>query len=365
MVFFVLATLLSWLVDLGTLRFQSAREKDLEILLLRRQLAILQRTQPQPPRLTRWEKLGLAVLVAKLRSLPTSSRERLRQRLVLVTPETVLRWHRELVRRKWTFRRQRPPGRPPISTEVEQLILLLARENPRWGYRRIAGELLKLGHRVGRSTIAAVLKRHRLSPAPTRGRGSTNWRSWYRHYRQQVLACDFFTQESLLLQTIFVLFFIEVHTRKVYLAGCTRHPTAAWVTQQARNMAWHLQDGSLPVHVLLHDRDGKFPASFDVVFQSEGLQLAQSPPRCPWVNGIAERWIRSARQECLDHLLILNERHLYRVLSEYTRFYNERRPHQGLGQQCPVPVCHGPAQGPVHCRDVLGGILHDYSRHVA
>jgi transposase InsO family protein len=162
-----------------------------------------------------------------------------------------------------------------------------------------------------------------------------------------------------------VLFFIEVRTRKVYLAGCTRHPTAAWVTQQARNLAWYLQDGSLPVRILLHDRDGKFPPSFDAVFQSEGLQIAQSPPRCPWANGVAERWIRSVRSECLNHLLILGERHLYRVLSEYIMFYNERRPHQGLGQQCPVPLPRGTGQGPIRCRDVLGGILHDYSRHAA
>jgi transposase InsO family protein len=137
------------------------------------------------------------------------------------------------------------------------------------------------------------------------------------------------------------------------------------VTQQARNLAWYLQDGTLPVRVLLHDRDRKFPASFDVVFQSEGLQIAHSPPRCPQANGIAERWLRSARQECLDHLLILGEQHLYRVLSEYTAFYNERRPHQGLGQQCPVPLARGPGQGPICCREVLGGILHDYDRQAA
>jgi transposase InsO family protein len=137
------------------------------------------------------------------------------------------------------------------------------------------------------------------------------------------------------------------------------------VTQQARNLAWQLQDGTPPVRVLLHDRDAKFPASFDAVFHSEGLQIALSPPRCPWANGIAERWIRSARAECLDHLLILNERHLYRVLREDARFYDERRPHQALGQQCPVPLARGPAQGHVHCRDVLGGMLHDYRRQVA
>jgi putative transposase len=364
MVFFVLATLLSWLVDIGTLRLQSDRDKELEILLLRRQIAILQRTQPRPPRLSRWEKLGLAVLVGKLRSLPTEARARVQDSLCIFTPATVLRWHRELVRRKWTFRRQRAAGRPPISANLEQLILRLAHENPRWGYRRIAGELAKLGHRVGRSTISAVLKRHRVPPAPTRDRGST-WSAWWRHYRHQVLACDFFQVETFFLQTIFVLFFIEARTRKVYLAGCTQHPTATWVTQQARNLAWHLQDGTLPVEALLHDRDAKFPPSFDAVFRSEGLAVALTPPHCPQANGIAERWIRSARQECLDHLLVLNERHLYHVVQEYVTFYNRRRPHQGLAQQCPVPLARGPSDGPIRRHDVLGGIIHDYARRPA
>jgi putative transposase len=305
-----------------------------------------------------------------------------------IHPATVLRWHRELVRRKWTFRRQRTPGRPPVSVELgelilrlacenptwdsrrtgerrrERLILRLACENPTWGYRRIAGELAKLGSRVGRSTIAAVLKRHRMPPAPSRDRGST-WRLSYRHYRQHVLACDFFQVESLFLQTIFALFFIEVRTRKVYLAGCTAHPTAAWVTQQARNLAWQLQDGMLQVEVLQHDRDSKFPASFDAVFRSEGLQVALTPPRCPQANGVAGRWVRSARQECLDHLLILNERHLFRVLTGYVAFYNERRPHQGLGQQCPIPLARGSGAGPIQRHDVLGGIIHDYERQPA
>ncbi|HWE60504.1 MAG TPA: integrase core domain-containing protein [Chloroflexota bacterium] len=336
----------------------------MEILLLRRQLAILQRRQPRPPRLTRWEKLGLAVLASKLRSLPHEARTRVQESLQLFSPETVLRWQRELVHRKWTFWRQRAPGRPPISAEVEQLILRLARENPRWGYCRITGKLAKLGHRVGRSTISAVLRRHRIPLAPRRDRGGS-WRSWCRHYRQQVLACDFFQVESLFLKTLFVLFFIEVRTRKVYLAGCTRHPTAAWVTQQARHLAWPLQDGMLPVRVLLHDRDSRFPPTFDAVFRSEGLEVLHTPPRCPQANGYAERWIRSAREECLDHLLILNERHLQRVLSEYVTFYNERRPHQALGQQCPIPLARGPGSGPIHRHEVLGGIIHDYGRQPA
>ncbi len=185
-----------------------------------------------------------------------------------------------------------------------------------------------------------------------------------RHYRQQVLACDFFAVETLFLRTVYVLFFIEVRTRKVHLAGCTQHPTAAWVTQQARNMTWAIQEGNLPVHVLQHDRDGKFPPSFDAVFRSEGLEVVQTAPRRPQENGIAERWVRSARQECLDRLLILNERHLARVLRAFVAFYNERRPHQGLAQQCPIPLPRGPSEGAIQRRDVLGGIIHDYERQL-
>jgi hypothetical protein len=365
MIFFVLASWLSWLIDLATLRWRSDRAKDLEILLLRRQLALLHRTQSRPPRLSRWEKLGLAVLVGKLGALPRRTRSRVQESLRLVTPATALRWHRELVRRKWTVRRPGSPGRPPIDAAVEELILRLARENPRWGYRRLAGELFKLGQRVGRSTISAVLKRHGVSPAPLRSRRGTSWRAGWRHYRQQALACDFFQVASLFLQTIFVLFFVEVRTRRAYLAGCTAHPTAAWVTQQARNMAWSLQEGRGPAQALIHDRDGKYPPGFDAVFRSEGLEVARTPPRCPSANGVAERWIRTAREECLDHLFIVNERHLDRVLTEYASDYNARRPHQGLGQRCPAPLARGPDHGAIERRKVLGGIIHDYERRAA
>ena len=179
--------------------------------------------------------------------------------------------------------------------------------------------------------------------------------------RSEMGFCDH-TIETLFLQTVYVLFFIEVRTRRVHLAGCTRHPTAAWATQQARNVTWAIQDGSLPARVLLHDRDGKFPPSFDAVFRSEGLEVVQTAPRRPQENGIAERWVRSARQECLDRLRILNERHLLRVLSAFVAFSNERRPHQGLAQACPIPLPPGPSVGPIQRRDVLSGIIHDYER---
>ena len=196
-----LAHLLGLLIDLATCTWRSDREKDLEILLLRRQLAILQRTQPRPPRLTRWERLGLAVLAVKLSRLSAHGRQRLRESLLLWKPETVLGWHRALVRRKWTFHHRPAPGRPPITTEMERLILRLAAENPRWGYKRIQGELHKLGYRVARATISAVLKRHHIPPAPSRGRGGS-WRAFLRHYRQPVLACDFFALEMVWSQSI-------------------------------------------------------------------------------------------------------------------------------------------------------------------
>jgi putative transposase len=364
MIFAALAHLLALLLDLATCLWRSDREKDLEILLLRRQLAILHRSQPRPPRLSRWEKLGLAVLAAKLSRLSAHGRDRLRESLLLWKPETVLGWHRALVRRTWTFRHHRAPGRPPIRADLEQLILRLAAENPQWGSRRLQGELQKLGTGVACSTVSAVLKRHRVPPAPSRSRGGS-WRTFLRHYRDPILACDFFALETLFLRSLYVLFFIEVRTRRVFLASCTAHPTAAWVTQQARHLCWTLQEDKLPVQILLHDRDGKFSPRFDAVFRSEGLKVALSPPRCPWVNGVAERWVRSVRRECLDQVFVLNERHLLRVLTTYVRFYNERRPHQGLHHASPVPLAASPGGGPIECREVLGGSLHDYYRSAA
>jgi transposase InsO family protein len=352
--------LLALLFDLLAARRHEDRAKDLEIALLRQQLCLLQREHRQPPHLSRWDKLVLAVLAHKLSLAARLARRGWHHSLLLFTPATLLRWHRELVHRKWTVRQPQRGGRPALDPELTALILRLARENPTWGYDRIQGELTKLGHRVGRSTIRDVLKRHHIPPVPVRSRQGPSWRAFLRHYQEQVLAADFFSVESVLLQTIYVLFFIEVRTRKVYLAGCTRHPTAAWVTQQARNLAWHLQEGTVAARILLHDRDARFRSAFDAVFRSEGLQIVLTPPHCPQANGYAERWIGSARRECLDQLLILNECHLLRVLTTYTEFYNRRRPHQGIGQQCPIPLARGPGHGSILRRDLLGGIIHDY-----
>jgi len=212
--------------------------------------------------------------------------------------------------------------------------------------------------------VRATLRRHRVPPAPQRRRATT-WRAFINRHKEQLLACDFFTVETLALKTLHVLFFLEMGTRRVHLAGCTAHPAAAWVTQQARQLAWTLQEAGAPPRFLLHDRDAKFPPTFDTVFVAEGVEVVRTPYRAPTANAYAERWVRSAREECLDHLLIVNEAHLRHVLAAYVVHYNQARPHQGIGQQAPIPFDERSRQGPVRRRDVLGGLIHEYDREAA
>ena len=277
----------------------------------------------------------------------------------------MLQWHRELVRRKWTVRRRPRGGRPTIAAAVEALLLRLAAENPRWGDGRLQGELQKLGHALGRSTIRDVLKRRHVPPAPRRGQRATGWRQFLAQHRDVVLAGDFFTVETVFLKTLYVLVFLELGTRRVHFAGCTAHPTAAWVTQQARNLAWTLNEGGPLARYLIHDRDATFPPAFDTVFAAEGVAVIRTPYRAPNATAYAERWVRSAREECLDHLLIAGETHLRRVLTEYIAFDHRARPHQGLEQRCPVALPPPVRDGSVRRRDRLGGLLHDYYRKAA
>jgi transposase InsO family protein len=340
----------------------AANEKDLEIALLRQQLRILERKVSSKPRLSRLEKVMLVALADQLRGVSQRFRGALGQCVLLVKPDTLLKWHRELVRRKWTFQRPNRGGRPPIEAELECLIVRLARENPRMGFDKIQGELLKLGNAVDRSTVRNVMRRHHLPPAPERGRSS--WRTFLNHYRTQMLACDFFTIETITLRTLYVLFFIELGSRRVYLAGCTATPDTAWVAQQARQLMWDLRDEPVKMRFLIHDHDAKFSTAFNNVFVSEGLEIVLTPFQAPKANAIAERWVRAVREECLDHLLILNQHHLRKVLTEYTAYYNTARPHQGLSQQAPIPLIVS-QEGRVCCRDILGGVIHDYYRQAA
>jgi transposase len=230
MLWTVLMHLVGLVVDCALGARRTADAKDLEIALLRHQLRLLQRRSSCPPYLSRWEKLTIAVLVVRLKHMVAGSRGRLSRAVLLIRPETVLKWHRELVRRRWTFRRRAVGGRPPLAAEVEALLLRLARENPRWGYGRLQGELAKLGHTLGRSTVRDVLKRRRVPPAPQRRERADTWRQFLARHRDTILACDFLTVETVFLKTLYALFFLEIGTRRVHFAGCTPHPSAAWVT---------------------------------------------------------------------------------------------------------------------------------------
>ena len=213
--------------------------------------------------------------------------------------------------------------------------------------------------------MRAILARHGIPPAPECSKRGKSWRHLLAHYKDQILACDFFTVETVRLQTLYVLFFLDVGSRRVYLSGCTNHPTATWVTQQARQLVWSLTEEHSPKRFLIHDRDTKFTRSFDVMFSSEGIDILLTPFQAPNANAFAERWVRSVRQECLDHILIVDEWHLHRVLKEYIDHYNIERPHQGLAQQTPMPYSPNCLSGPIQRREILGGIIHEYYRAAA
>jgi len=333
-----------------------------KVLVLRQQLAILQRKHKQPIQLSRVEKLTLGVLTTQYKQISHQTTAQLRDVICIFRPETMMRWHRQLVRRKWSYANKSKGGRPATSQEIENLILRLAQENPGWGYGKIHGEMIKLGYAVSKPAVRNVLKRHAIQPAPVRY-GSLSWRHLMVHYKDQILACDFFTVETVWLRTYDVLFFIELGSRQVHIAGITTNPDQFWVTQQARQLLWELSDREKPMQFLIHDHDRSFCQAFDAVFESEGMHVIHTPFQAPNANAIAERWIRSAREECLDLILIINAKHLRRVLREYVDYYNVSRPHQGLCQQTPIPYERS-ATGAIQRRNILGGIIHDYCRSV-
>ena len=331
--------------------------KDLEIVVLRHQLTVLRRQVPRPT----LEPADRALLAAVSRALP-----RARWSCFFVRPETLLRWHRRLLAGAWIYP-HRQTGRPPLDEEVEQLIVRLARENPTWGYQRIQGELKRLSVQVSATTIRTILRRHGLDPAPRHT--TTSWRAFLRQQAAGIVACDFFTVDTVWLRRLYVLFFIELDTRRVHLAGVTANPDGGWVTQQARNLLLMLGDRGQRVRFLLHDRDTKFTRSFDDVVRSEGAQILLTPVQAPNANAYAERWIRTVRAECLDWLLILGHGHLQQVLRVYVQHYNAHRPHRALRLEPPDapanPTIISEKQRRVRRRDRLGGLLHEYYRQAA
>jgi transposase InsO family protein len=327
--------------------------KDIELLVLRHELEVLRRQVARP----KLRMADRALLAAAAVHLPRPSRT-----VLLVTPRTLLRWHQALVCRKW---RQQPGrvGRPPLSVEVRELVLRLARENPRWGHRRICGEVRKLGFIVSATSIRRLLTRAGLEPAPRRG--GPSWREFLRSQAASIIACDFFTVETVFLRRVYALFFIAHASRRVWVAGCTRNPTGEWVTQQARNLGLDFSDHG--ARFLIRDRDSKYSGSFDAVFRSEGIRIVTTPVRAPKANAIAERFVRTVRSECLDWLLILNRRHLEHVLRVYTDHYNRQRPHRALDLRPPNQGTEAvlPASGEIQRHDRLGGLIHEYYRAAA
>jgi putative transposase len=342
-------------IQLLTLLVRGDAAKDLEILVLRHQLIVLRRQVPRP----KFESTDRALLAALSRALP-----RARWSCFLVKPETLLRWHRRLVAGAWTYP-HRGRGRPSLDPEVQQLIVRLAAENPRWGYQRIKGELLRLGVQVSATAIRATLRRHGLDPAPRRA--SMTWRRFLRQQAAGIIACDFFTVDTVWRKRLYVLFFIELDTRRVHLAGVTANPNGARVAQQARNFLLVLGEQGRRVQYVLRDRDAKFCRAFDDLFRLEDAEVVLTPVQAPNANAFAERWVRTVRAECLDWLLIAGRRHLEQVQRVYVEHYNRHRPHRALGLGPPVPPAEPDAadkacRSGIQRRDLLGGLLHEYRR---
>ena len=339
---------------LQLVRLSWSREEDLaiEVVVLRHEVAVLRRQVTRPA--LRWA--DRAVLAGMSQVLSAARRRRF-----FVQPETLLRWHRDLVRRKWTYTYRRP-GRPGLPVGTVSLVLRLARENPTWGYRRIHGELASTGVRLAPSSVWAILRRHGIEPAPRRA-GPT-WSEFLRAQATTMLACDFFTVDT--LRRLYVLFFIEIDTRRIYLSGITANPVGEWVTQQARNLSYVLAEDTRQTKFLIRDRDTKFTAGFDEVFRSEGIRIVKTPVRASRVNAFAERFVGTVRRECLDRILILGRRHLKQVLAEYIAHYNEHRPHRALDQRAPqrlglMPASiHDPDITGLRRTEILGGLIHEY-----
>ena len=299
--------------------------EDPEILLLRHQLAVLQRRQPRRPNLDWADRALLAVI-------PKARRQALR---LLVTPDTVLRWHRDIVRRRWAARSKRGrTGRPATRRTIKTLILRLARENPGWGYRRIHGELAGLGVKIAASTVWEILNKAGMDPAPRRT--APTWPQFLRSQAEAILACDFFTADLLDGTQAYVLAVIEHATRRVRILGVTLHPTGAWTAQQARNLIMDLGEQAHQVKLMIRDRGSNYTAAFDTVLADAGIRTVPCNTQTPRMNAIAGRWIGGCRRELLDRTLIWNQAQLRRILRQYQTRHNQHRPHRSLNSAAPL-----------------------------
>ena len=347
LLYLLMVRLFAWVALLA----RSGASKDVEILVLRHEIAILRRQVAHPkPDWADW-----AMIAALTRLLARHLRVHR-----IVTPGTLLTWHRRIVKNKWTH--PNTTGRPPVPEAIRQLVQQLARQNPRWGHRRIQGELLSLGYRIGAGTIRRILAAAGLTPAPRRV--SPTWRQFLASQAAGILACDFLHVDTVFLRRLYVLFVMEIRTRRVHVLGVTAHPTGAWTAQQARNLLMNLGERAGHFKFLVRDRDSKFTAAFDEVLAGNGVRIIKTPVRSPRANSLAERYVGTLRRDCLDHLLIYGEQHLRQVLAAYARHYNEHRPHQSREQRPPL---HEPGQAVdvtarIKRTHVVQGLISEYRR---
>jgi putative transposase len=342
------------LLEVVVLALRSEEAKEIEIMVLRHQLHVLGRPVKRPG----LKPHDRVLLAAASRVLP-----RRRWASLFVRPETIMRWHRALVARRWTYPRR--TGRPPKPTEIRRLVVRIAEENPTWGYRRIQGELKHLGIAIAPSTVWSILQAEGIDPAPRRA--GLSWNEFLRSQAKGIIACDFVAVDTAFLRRFYALVFIEIATRRVHLAGVTSNPNASWVIQQARNFVARWD--TVPFRFLIRDRDAKYVSAFDEIFRTEGLRIVRTPIKAPKANAFAERFVGTLRRECLDRILILGRGHLESVLRSYFEHFNGHRPHRALEMQPPAPrrppTPHDDSRGRVLKRDVLGGLIHEYERERA
>jgi putative transposase len=346
-------------IGAASLVFRRDRAKTAELLVLRHENAVLRRHVSR----VRYDPADRVWFAALARLLP----RRRWPEIFPVTPATLLAWHRRLAAAKYDTSKRRKPGRPPTARSIARLVVQLAKENPLWGYRRIHGELTKLGLAVAPSTVWAILHAAGIDPAPRRS-GPT-WRQFLHAQAAGILAVDFLHVDTVLLRRLYVLVFIEHGTRRMHLGGVTSHPTGGWTVQQARNLALTLDERFDAMRFLIHDRGSNFTASFDAVFEAAGARILRGAVQAPRMNAICERLVGTLRRELLDRVLILGEAHVRAVLTGYQAHYNAARPHQGIGQRVPAderdtrpPTVTDVDTTQIRRKPVLSGLINEYVR---
>jgi putative transposase len=315
-------------------------------------------------RLTDTDRRRLAALAHPL------GRKHLTEVATIATPDTLLRWYKRLIAQKFDGSTRRTPlGRPPVAEEVEWLAIQMAEENPTWGYRRIQGALANLGHHLDKLTLRNILRRHHLEPAPQRRKAGMSWAQFLKMHWEVLAATDFFTVEVATwhgLVTYYVLVVMELATRRVQVAGITPHPTAAFMQQCARQLTDPFDGFLLGKRYLIHDRDTKFTQAFDAFLKDSGVDPIVLPPRSPNLNAHCERFVRSIKEEALDHMVMLGEQALSYAIHQYLAHYHTERNHQGLDNQLIAREgAVGGQTGPVVRRERLGGLLSYYHRKAA